>query len=172
MGIFDCVGSSIFPVCIYLCTYTLCVWCCWCGTDSECTVFLLAVELCDYGIYRDLHDSSGLVWGEYAGIFFGCILALGAFFAGNTLLADDTRDLVSVTAVKSLISGEAKTYDMEMKQRQQAYLSDTAQVQVSPLTAKPELLFWEDITDNPDEWINQVVARFYRKDEVYLDEER
>ena len=61
---------------------------------------------------------------------------------------------------------------MEMKQRQQAYLSDTAQVQVAPLTAKPELLFCEDITDNPDEWINQVVARFYRKDEVYLDEER
>lgn len=114
-------------------------------------------------------EASEAVGGEYAGIFFGCILALGAFFAGNTLLADDTRDLVSVTAVKSLVSGEAKTYDMEMKQRQQAYLSDTAQVQVAPLTVKPELLFWEDITDNPDEWINQVVARFYRKDAVYLE---
>ena len=122
-------------------------------------------------IRQALPEASEAVGGEYAGIFFGCILALGAFFAGNTLLADDTRDLVSVTAVKSLISGEAKTYDMEMKQRQQAYLSDTAQVQVSPLTAKPELLFWEDITDNPDEWINQVVARFYRKDEVYLEED-
>ena len=122
-------------------------------------------------IRQALPEASEAVGGEYAGIFFGCILALGAFFAGNTLLADDTRDLVSVTAVKSLISGEAKTYDMEMKQRQQAYLSETAQVQVVPLSAKPRLLFWEDITDNPDEWINQVVARFYRKDEVYLEED-
>ena len=121
-------------------------------------------------IRQVLSETSEAVGGEYAGVFFSCILVLGAFFVGNTLLTDDTRDLVSVTAVKSLVSGEAKIYDMEMKQREQAYLSDAAQVRVSPLTVKPELLFWEDITDNPDEWINQVVARFYRKDEVYLEE--
>ena len=35
----------------------------------------------------------------------------------------------------------------------------------------PPDIYDDKSTDNPDEWINQVVARFYRKDEVYLDED-
>lgn len=84
------------------------------------------------------------------------------------MLADDTRDLVSITAVKSVISGEAREYDAQMKERQEAYRSDAAELELTPLSVKPELLFWEDITEDEDAWVNGVVAKFYRKDKVYL----
>lgn len=115
-----------------------------------------------------LYEITRTLYEKYAMLFFGCVFFLGAFFIGNTLLADDTRDLVSITAVKSVISGEAQEYDAQMKERQAAYKSDAAELGLTPLSAKPELLFWEDITEDEDAWVNGVVAKFYRKDKVYL----
>lgn len=115
-----------------------------------------------------LYEITRTLYEKYAMMFFGCVFFLGAFFIGNTLLADDTRDLVSITAVKSVISGEAREYDAQMKERQEAYRSDAAKLELTPLSVKPELLFWEDITEDEDAWVNGVVAKFYRKDKVYL----
>ena len=105
---------------------------------------------------------------RYAIPFFVTILTCSLFFVANSVLADDVRDMVSISAVKSLLSGEAKQYDREMNERIETLLGEEKSVVLSPLSCHPELLFWEDIKEDSAEWINGAVARFYGKDEVSL----
>ena len=135
------------------------------GLVKEMMAGLLAPEKRDR-----IDDFPEQMYGRYAGLFFAAILFLGAFFAGNTVLADDTRDLVSVTAFKSLYSGEARQYDKEAQARTYLLLSQESNPVLEPYSCKPELLFWEDIKADPGDWVNVAVARFYRKETVQIRE--
>lgn len=135
------------------------------GLVKEMTAELLAPEKRDR-----IDELPKQMYSRYAGLFFAGILFLGAFFAGNTILADDTRDLVSVTALKSLYSGEARQYDGEARARASQLLSQERNPVLEPYSCKPELLFWEDIKTDPEDWVNVAVARFYRKETVQIRE--
>jgi hypothetical protein len=75
----------------------------------------------------------------------------------------------SVSAVQSLLNGDAKTYDTEANQRILAY-QDTSQktVQVKDYSVKPYLLCENDIVEDGSDWRNQLVAKFYGKESVQL----
>ncbi len=108
------------------------------------------------------------VYNRYGVPFFASVVFCAAFFAGNSILADDVRDLASISAAKSLLSGEAAQYHREAKERISLLQGEGMSVELTPFSCKPELLFWEDIKEDPDDWVNRAVARFYQKEEVRL----
>lgn len=78
---------------------------------------------------------------------------------------------ISLSAVYSLATGEAKQYDAELTARDE-YLSSCAEetAAVPSLTVHPELIFHTDITTDPKDWRNAHVAMFYHKEAVWLAE--
>ncbi|KTE93906.1 hypothetical protein AT727_02570 [Desulfitobacterium hafniense] len=77
----------------------------------------------------------------------------------------------SVEAAISLASGEAKTFDAENRKRIETYFDNTLDIlEVPSYTAKPYLLYYDDITQNPEDWRNQAVANYYDKISVRLSE--
>ena len=88
--------------------------------------------------------------------------------SGKAAFSDMTT---SMAAVYSLITKEAKVYDIEMTMRDE-YLSTSTLSDdvVAPLTAYPNLIFRVDITTDPGDWHNAHVAKFYHKNTVRLQE--
>lgn len=88
--------------------------------------------------------------------------------SGKAAFSDMTT---SMAAAYSLITKEAKVYDIEMTMRDEylstSMLSDDV---VAPLTAYPNLIFRVDITTDPGDWHNAHVAKFYHKNTVRLQE--
>ena len=75
----------------------------------------------------------------------------------------------SVSASKSLLSGEARGFDREERQRLAAYLDpEQKQVTVAEHAYKPALLFENDVTQDPNDWRNKAAAGFYGKEQVIL----
>ena len=76
---------------------------------------------------------------------------------------------VSLEAVSELISGEAAQYHAEGIIRKESYIDEKiADVEVEPYSVKPTLLFFDDITDDPDNWKNKGLAEFYQKNSAKL----
>ncbi len=77
---------------------------------------------------------------------------------------------MSVSASFSLINGEAAVYDRELTERNE-YLSSAegASVTLPALSAKPEVIFHTDITEDPEYWINQMLAGYYGAAQVQLE---
>jgi len=68
-----------------------------------------------------------------------------------------------------LSSGEAQIYHNENLYRESLYNGSTIKnVEVPPFTCKPHLLFFDDITPNPDEYQNKGIAERYGKESVRL----
>lgn len=76
---------------------------------------------------------------------------------------------VTMSAVYSLMTGEAKTYNEECKQRLQIYEDTSVEIaEVDPFSAMPELLYHSDVTTSKKHWRNEHVAMYYHKKYVVL----
>lgn len=90
---------------------------------------------------------------------------------GIGILSLEYKQMSSYIAIKSIISGEAKQYDEEMKNRIQLYNNEELKdVEVEKLTVKPYLLFFDDITTNENDWRNVALSRYYKKNSVKIKE--
>ena len=80
---------------------------------------------------------------------------------------DNVKTYVGTEALYSLISGEAKQYEMENKARLER-LSDpmVEDVRLDRFQATPYLLLFQDLSPDPNEWVNTVVAEYYEKKSV------
>ncbi len=76
----------------------------------------------------------------------------------------------SVSAVHSLLKGDAKEYDRIADERMQLLLGDEANVALPPFTKKPHVLFFNDVTADPRDLSNIAIADFYGKESVTLQE--
>lgn len=75
----------------------------------------------------------------------------------------------SICAVQSILSGEASGYDREENLRMSLYHNNNLlEVEVDPLTFQPYLLYETDITENPQDWRNVALAKYYGKKLVKL----
>jgi hypothetical protein len=83
------------------------------------------------------------------------------------LLSKSGQTITSVSAGTSLISGEAKQYDKEYDERVKHLKTDEKIVELSPLSVKPYVLFFDDISD-PSDWKNECLALYYNKEKVIL----
>ncbi len=107
---------------------------------------------------------------EQAGSRMGavCVLLLLAVW----VLTADKNTYTSISALRSLVRGEAQTFYAEAMERHELYTDeDIKDVEVAPYSAKPYLFSFEDLSEDPGNWLNLAVARYYHKDSVRLVEE-
>ncbi|MCM1268071.1 MAG: DUF6056 family protein [Bacteroidales bacterium] len=79
----------------------------------------------------------------------------------------DPDCFTSTSAVRSLITGEAAAYGEETKERDRLVQeADTAEIVIPRLRTHPYLLFLSDIEEDPGDWKNKSMARYYQKDAV------
>lgn len=98
----------------------------------------------------------------------GWLLGGLAFFAAASLLiaVPEPQYFAAASAMKDIISGDAKAYGDTLKERIEIYNSGEKNVEVDALPARPELLFFDDIEQDPRNWKNQGVCRYYGIDSV------
>lgn len=103
---------------------------------------------------------------------------VSVFFAGVSLLVivvsiiyirRDPNFYVTSSAINSLRSGQAAKYGEEGQERL-AILLDQQQrdIVLRPFTDPPYLLYYEDITEDKDDWRNIGICDFYGKDSAIL----
>ncbi len=70
-------------------------------------------------------------------------------------------------AYSDLLTGKAYVYNDELKNRYQIIQENKSQILVLPeLTSKPKTIFFEDIKDNSNHWINQCYKTYFYKKEI------
>lgn len=100
-------------------------------------------------------------------------LLVACFVVGCLLVSSvNSNAMASISALNSLITGEAKTYHQEYLARLALYEDPTLPaVEVSAFTQKPHVLYFDDITTDPADWRNVAVSGYYGKDSVVLKQE-
>lgn len=71
-------------------------------------------------------------------------------------------------AYVSLRAGEAQQYHQEYMNRLEILNGEETVVELSAFSQKPWLLYFDDITEDSEDWRNMAVAQWYGKEEVYL----
>lgn len=77
----------------------------------------------------------------------------------------------SIEAVKELLNGSVAQYHAQIMERYELYEdSSIEEVVVEPLRVKPELIYFDDITDDETNWKNVSIANYFGKRSVKLSE--
>jgi hypothetical protein len=107
------------------------------------------------------------------------ILFCFASIAGISIQADVDADgstqieitqmPATVSAMYSFLTGEAQQYDSEAWERYAIY-TDSSQndITVNEFSVKPDIIFHSDITENPKNWKNKCVKKYFRKKSVKI----
>lgn len=75
----------------------------------------------------------------------------------------------SLEAAKELLNGSAAQYHREILMRYDLYEDpELEEVVVEPLSVKPEVIFFDDITDDPENTKNLSIARYFNKKSIRL----
>ena len=85
--------------------------------------------------------------------------------SGLTVMIEENT-YIGTFAGHSLISGQAQIYREENEQRLKLLKSDEQNVVLPSFSNPPELLIFEDITENPEGWLNRAMAEYYGKESV------
>lgn len=72
-----------------------------------------------------------------------------------------------ISALKSLLTGEAQAYHDTHLQRLRIMSGPQETVELPALPCEPHVLFMDDIRENPDSWINEDYAAYYGKSAVW-----
>lgn len=97
----------------------------------------------------------------------GCIIFL-VLGSGLTIVPEPHYYTFS-SALADLSNGSAKAYGDALKERMEIYHSGVeGMIEVEPLPAQPVLLYFSDIKENPEDWENRGVSRFYGLDGVKI----
>ncbi|MDO4332405.1 MAG: DUF6056 family protein [Eubacteriales bacterium] len=118
-------------------------------------------------LFGRILDEIGKNYGTW---LFTALLLLGAVF----LLSADKNTYTSVSAVRSLVNGEAAQYYEENMQRLALYTDpERKDVTVAPLKAHPYLIFTTDVGNEGSEgyWINLALKDYYKLDSITVLEE-
>lgn len=115
---------------------------------------------------REAVDVSRFATGEVWCIL-GCIL----FFSMASLLTviPEPHYFTASSAMTDLLSGDAKAYGDALKERTALYHSGEKNIVVAPLPTQPELLYFSDIKEDPQDWENNGLCRFYDLESVVVD---
>jgi hypothetical protein len=100
--------------------------------------------------------------------YVACLFAL-IFVLSST---SRYREHTSIKAARDLYNGTAKQYSWEWNEYYRVLHDDSIkQVELPPLSAKPELLSFSSISPDKNAWGNQDIARFYQKEYVFVNED-
>lgn len=98
----------------------------------------------------------------------GWLLGGLVFFTAASLIiaVPEPQYFATASAMQDIINGDAKAYGDTLKARIEIYNSGEKNVEVDALPARPELLYFDDIEEDPRNWKNQGVCRYYGIDSV------
>ena len=83
------------------------------------------------------------------------------------VLTADKNTYTGISALRSLVKGEASTYYAEAMERHKLYEDETIDdVEVGAFSAKPALFDFEDLSEDEWYWLNGAVASYYHKNSV------
>ena len=96
------------------------------------------------------------------------LIAMGVIF----LFAADKNTYTSVSAVRSILNGEAAEYAAENNERLELYTNGEPEITISPLSVEPYLLYIDDVTNEGDRgyWLNLALMDYYGKDRITVSE--
>lgn len=78
----------------------------------------------------------------------------------------------SVSALRSLLNGEGQVFYEEAMERHALYTDEEiTDVVISPYSERPHLFSFEDLKEDPGNWLNLAVTRYYHKESVRLAQE-
>lgn len=81
----------------------------------------------------------------------------------------DKNTYTSVSALRSIVNGEARTFYAEAMERHGIYTDDTIlDVELAPYSAKPALFDGSDLSEDPGNWLNLAVTQYYHKNYVKI----
>ncbi len=83
----------------------------------------------------------------------------------------DKNTFSSMSALRSLVNGEARSYYEQAQERLALYQDDTISVvEVEPFTVRPKVLYFTDVVEegNVNYWINENIADYYGKEKILL----
>ncbi len=99
-------------------------------------------------------------------LLLGWIVGLAALALSLSVWGGST--VTTYSAIQSLRKGEAAQYLAEYEERLEILAGDDRVVELEPFSGKPYLLYFGDITDDPENWENKSMSRYFEKDEIYL----
>lgn len=110
---------------------------------------------------------------KMAGAYFSaseiwCVLGCLVFFSFASILTviPEPHYFTFSSAVTDLANGNARVYGATLKKRMEQYHSGEKNIIVEPLPCQPELLYFSDIKEDPEDWENKGICRFYGLDSV------
>lgn len=99
----------------------------------------------------------------------GFVRAILLFFIVFSLLAvkGNPDFYTGTSAVSELLDGSAAQYGRENEERLRILKNSEEQDTVLPrYTVQPNLLYFEDVSEDPDDWINQKMSEYYGKNSI------
>lgn len=92
-------------------------------------------------------------------------------FAAAITVVPENHYFTASSALTDLANGSAKAYGEALRERAKLYEKSEGQdVVVEPLPAQPELLYFSDISTDPENWENRGLCRFYGLNSVRVKE--
>ena len=130
--------------------------------------------------HRDLSDNyringkQGVSAGEQFGTFLesvknimtvSCVIVTLFICVFTT----NKNTYTSISALRSLVNGDAKTYYEETMQRHELYMDETVtDVVIEPFSARPALFDFPDLSEDEEYWLNQAVKLYFHKTSVKM----
>lgn len=99
----------------------------------------------------------------------GFVRAILLFFIVFSLLAvkGNPDFYTGTSAVSELLDGSAAQYGRENEERLRILKNSREQDAALPrYTVQPNLLYFEDVSEDPDDWINQKMSEYYGKNSI------
>ena len=114
---------------------------------------------------KDTHFSANEIW---------CVLVSLLFFAFASVITiiPEPHYFTFSSALTDLTNGSAKAYGDALEDRMEIYRSGEKDVVVEPLPAQPQLLYFSDIKEDPEDWENRGLCRFYGIDSVRVEKKQ
>ena len=117
---------------------------------------------------KSIFADFGKIFKRYSALFAIFVLAL----VGLGLIQFGVKETTSLSCTISILSGEAQQYKQEMDNRLEVYLDDSvADVEFEPLTSIPYVFMEDSVTNDPTNWKNTAIAKYYNKKSVVLIEQ-
>ena len=137
------------------------------------TIILFAVVFyflgwvkCNLGITKEATDCN---LNQKMKLYIAGVITFWFVFTGLTVMIDEDT-YIGTHAGFSIVTGQAKQYREENEQRLELLKSEEKNIVFTSFSNPPELLIFEDIYENPEEWLNQVMAEYYGKESVRREE--
>ena len=99
------------------------------------------------------------------------IIIMCLFGAAVTIIPNPDY-YTSTAALSELVSGEAKAYDEEVQVRNALLNGPDQSITLPAFKHQPDLLYFTDITTDPEDWTNKAMCRYYNKQSVILSVEQ